>query len=181
MPRLFNPPNQMGIVVRDLETVLKHWIEDLGVGPWFLTENLPMQRYAYRGKEYAAPKMSMAVAHYGDIQVELIQPRDATPTAWSEFLAAGQEGMNHWCSYETDYEGVYERARQRGMEAVMEGTLSRGKFAYLRHPAAPNMYVEIAESHPDRLKLFQRIKEAALGWDGSNPVRLGPPSLHDAP
>ena len=41
MSRLFGPMRQVGIVVRDIEKAMRHWVEVCGVGPWFYAEQLP--------------------------------------------------------------------------------------------------------------------------------------------
>jgi Glyoxalase/Bleomycin resistance protein/Dioxygenase superfamily len=33
MSRLFGPMRQVGIVVRDIEKAMRHWVEACGVGP----------------------------------------------------------------------------------------------------------------------------------------------------
>ncbi len=45
MSRLFGPMRQVGIVVRDIEKAMRHWVEVCGVGPWFYTEQLPMDEF----------------------------------------------------------------------------------------------------------------------------------------
>ena len=40
MSRLFGPMRQVGIVVRDIEKAMRHWVEVCGVGPWFYTAQL---------------------------------------------------------------------------------------------------------------------------------------------
>ena len=42
MSRLFGPMRQVGIVVRDIDKAMRHWVEVCGVGPWFYAEQLPM-------------------------------------------------------------------------------------------------------------------------------------------
>jgi hypothetical protein len=45
MSRLFGPMRQVGIVVRDIEKAMRHWVEVCGVGPWFYAEQLPMDEF----------------------------------------------------------------------------------------------------------------------------------------
>ena len=52
MSRLFGPMRQVGIVVRDIEKAMRHWVEVCGVGPWFYTEQLPMDEFRYKGRIY---------------------------------------------------------------------------------------------------------------------------------
>ena len=52
MSRLFGPMRQVGIVVRDIEKAMRHWVEVCGVGPWFYAEQLPMDEFRYKGRIY---------------------------------------------------------------------------------------------------------------------------------
>ena len=80
MSRLFGPMRQVGIVVRDIENAMRHWVEVCGVGPWFYAERLPMTEFRYKGKPYDI-KMSVALANSSDVQLELIQQRNDVPAS----------------------------------------------------------------------------------------------------
>jgi len=43
---------QVGIVVRDIEKAMRHWVEVCGVGPWFYAEQLPLDEFRYRARTY---------------------------------------------------------------------------------------------------------------------------------
>jgi len=98
MSRLFGPMRQVGIVVRDIEKVMRHWVEVCGVGPWFYTEQLPMDEFHYKDRIYDL-KVSIALANSGDVQLEVIQQRNDVPSLYRDILAAGHEGMQHWSSW----------------------------------------------------------------------------------
>ena len=42
MSRLFGEMRQIGIVVRDIEATMQHWVAVCGVGPWFYADKLPV-------------------------------------------------------------------------------------------------------------------------------------------
>ena len=88
MSRLFGPLRQMGFVVRDIDRAMRHWIEVCGVGPWFVAEKLPLDGFWYKGQPYDI-HITVALANSGDVQLELIQQRDTTPSMYRDFLAAG--------------------------------------------------------------------------------------------
>jgi Glyoxalase/Bleomycin resistance protein/Dioxygenase superfamily len=175
MSRLFGDPMQLGVIVRDIEKALDHWIKNLGIGPWYYIDKVPITRYAYRGKQYDGVHVSAAISHSGGMQMELIQPRHTIPSVWTDFLSAGHEGINHWASFEPDFDGVCKRALARGLDMVHEGDMARGRFAYFLHPATPNTYIEVAEAHPDRTRMFNAIRDAARDWDGTDPIRYTSP------
>jgi hypothetical protein len=121
MSRLFGPMRQVGIVVRDIEKAMRHWNEVCGVGPWFYTEQLPMDEFRYKGRVYDL-KVSIALANSGDVQLELIQQRNDVPSLYSDFLSAGHEGMQHWSSWPVNYHEIRERALTSGWQIGQEVT-----------------------------------------------------------
>ena len=38
MSRIFGPIRQLGYVVQDIESAMRHWVEVEGVGPWFVLD-----------------------------------------------------------------------------------------------------------------------------------------------
>jgi Glyoxalase/Bleomycin resistance protein/Dioxygenase superfamily len=174
MSRLFGPMRQIGIVVRDIEKAMRHWVEVCGVGPWFYAEQLPMDEFRYRGRRYDL-KVSIALANSGDIQLELIQQRCDSPSLYRDFLAAGHEGMQHWSSWPENYHEIRERALKSGWEIGQEGDTPRGPFIYFLNEGHPGTVIEMAEATPTRMRIFDAVREAAIGWDGRDPIRMNWP------
>ena len=100
MSRIFGAITQNGYVVRDIHAALKHWIEVLGVGPWFLSEHVPFDTFSYKGQPSKAD-VAIALANSGPLQIELIQQHNDAPSMYRDFLAAGREGLQH-LAYWTD-------------------------------------------------------------------------------
>src|SRR6266487_2897314 len=50
MRRLFGGVIQNGYVVRNIEAAMRHWIDVLGVGPWFYIDHLPVADFQYKGQ-----------------------------------------------------------------------------------------------------------------------------------
>jgi Glyoxalase/Bleomycin resistance protein/Dioxygenase superfamily len=64
MSRIFGAITQNGYVVRDIEAAMRHWIDVLGVGPWFYVERAPIEDFQYRGKP-SPVEVSIALANSG--------------------------------------------------------------------------------------------------------------------
>lgn len=173
MAGIFGPVAQIGMVVRDIEAAMRHWAEVCGVGPWFHIPRYPLPRFRYRGVEGPGPDVAIALAYSGDVQLELIQQRCDTPSMYRDFIAAGLEGMQHWAFWSEDYDAALARALAAGHRIGQEGDATgRGRFAYLETTGHPGTAVEIVELTPSRAQGFARMREAAAGWDGKDPVRL---------
>ena len=170
MSRLFGPLRQMGYVVRDVEAAMRHWVEVCGVGPWFYAERMPFTAFRYRGQPHEI-RVSIALANSGDVQLELIQPRDDTPSMYRDFLAAGREGLQHWSSWPENYDELLERALRDGWTIGQDGDSARGRFVYFLNEGHPGTVIEMADYTPTRRRVFDAVARAAVGWDGSDPIR----------
>lgn len=176
MSRLFGPLRQMGIVVRDIEAAMQHWLNVCGVGPWFYTDKLPVTTFTYRGTRHDDVHLSIALANSGDVQIELIQQRCDTPTMYRDFLRDGHEGLQHWSSWPDNYDEIYDRALATGYEIGQEGDSPRGRFVYFWNEGHPGTVIEMADLTPGRKRIFDGVRAAAQNWDGKDPVRRSWPT-----
>ncbi len=174
MSRLFGEMRQVGVVVRDLDATIRHWVDVCGVGPWFHTDRLAFSSFTYRGQRYDDIHVSAAFANSGDVQIELLQQRCSTPSMYRDFLAAGREGVQHWSSWPENYRELYDRAIAAGYEVGQEGTSNRGPFVYFLREGHAGSVIEMAEMTSARGRIFGIIRDAARGWDGRDPVRPMP-------
>ena len=176
MSRLFGEMRQVGIVVRDIEAAMDHWIRVCGVGPWFYVDKLVVTDFKYRGKKHDDLHVSIALANSGDIQLELIQQRCETPSMYRKFLETGNEGMQHWSSWPVDYDDRLQRALANGYRIGQEGDSPRGRFVYLLQEGHPGTVIEMADMTDARRRIFDGVREAAVDWDGSDPIRRAWPT-----
>jgi hypothetical protein len=94
------------------------------------------------------------------------------PSPYRAFLAAGGSGIHHLGFAARDFARQRAAALDSGMEMVLEGASSLARFAYLEgDPAFPGTMVELIEMNEAIDALFGRMKAAAQGWDGRDPIR----------
>jgi hypothetical protein len=170
--RLLGPIRQNGYVVRDLRAALDHWIHRLGVGPWYLIEEVKLDWFRHRGED-SSPRISIALANSGPLQIELIQQHDDAPSLYREFLDAGREGLQHLAFWSTDYQPLYDAMLARGYTIGHEGQIGgeQGRFAYFDCDAHPGAMIEISDVGGAKGRFFEAIRRAAEDWDGSDPIR----------
>ena len=65
MSRIFGPVRQNGYIVRDIDAAMKHWVEVMGVGPWYYIDRVQTDWFRHRGVD-SAVEMSIALANSGD-------------------------------------------------------------------------------------------------------------------
>jgi hypothetical protein len=173
MSRIFGPVCQNGYVVRDIQAAIDHWIKVIGVGPWYYIDRVKSDYFRHRGR-YSDLEMSIALANSGDLQIELIQQRNDAPSMYQEFLDAGREGLQHISFWTTDYQALYDRALALGYKVGHEGQIGgeQGRFAYFDTEAHPGTVIEISDISGGKGRFFERIRQAAADWDGSDAIRL---------
>ena len=172
MSTIFGAVRQNGYVVRDIEAAMQHWINVMGVGPWFYIERVQTDYYRHRGVD-SNLEMSIAMANSGDLQIELIQQRNDAPSMYKEFLDAGHEGLQHMSFWTTDYQRVYDDALARGYRIGHEGQIGgeKGRFVYFDTELHPGTVVELSDISGPKGAYFEFIRQAAQNWDGQNPIR----------
>lgn len=160
---------QIGYVVTDLDDAIAGWLK-MGVGPWFVIRDLP-QRVTYRGAPCEV-KLSLALSNSGDLQVELIQQLDDAPSVFTEFLGAAPGGGFHQLAYwAPDFDEAMAKIGAAGWPQVWSGGQGEGvRFAYFEPPAGASV-VEIMELTEASAGMAAYVREQAIGWDGTDPVR----------
>lgn len=172
MSRIFGEIRQNGYVVRDIEAAMKHWIDVLGVGPFFYIPVVRMETFFYRG-EPSAPRVSIALANSGDLQIELIQQHDDQPSMYKDFVDAGREGLQHISSWEADLDAAIARIEAAGHSIAQSGAIEGGiRFVYFDTELHPGTVFEVSNLAGPLAALPEMVADAARDWDGSDPIRV---------
>lgn len=169
----FGTARQVGYVVRDIEAAMARWIA-LGVGPWFYKHEVVSTEYRYYGRESALPRLSIALANSGDLQIELIQQRDDTPTLYRDTLERQGETAQHLAYWTHDhFDDWTARMRAAGYIEGHAGRMgaNRGRYAYFVTPDQAGPMIEISEMTGGKGDYFDRIRAAAVDWNGADPIR----------
>jgi hypothetical protein len=167
----FGPVMQLGFVVPDLERAMAHWTGTVGVGPFFVMPHIKFAEATYRGAPTDAD-ISVAVAQWGEVQVELIQQFNESPSIYSHFPGRAAGGLQHVGVMTKSVHDDLEQLRPLGVEAVQQGSTANGiRFAYINTDQHPGGMIELIEHGPAIDGFFAMVRQAAQGWDGTNPVR----------
>lgn len=169
MSVLPGPIRQIGYVVTDIDEALASW-SALGVGPWLVIRGLPMKAL-YRG-EPCETTLSLALSNSGELQVELIQQEDDTPSIFTEFLASKGPGYHQLAYWAEDFGATMKAVEDAGWPVVWSGGEGLGvRFAYVEAPNSPATVIEISELTEAQAASAKFIRDAAANWDGSDPIR----------
>ena len=162
---------QLAYVPADFDAALKFWIEVVGAGPFFAIDHVQLEDVKFRG----APTQidfSMAIGYWGDLQIELIRQHDDGASIYKEWREAGHEGLQHVCILVDDMAHARAVCDAAGAVVAQEGKVAGGgEVIYVDTGGGPGTMVEILKPGPGSREFFAMMREAARGWDGSDPFR----------
>ncbi|KIW30470.1 uncharacterized protein PV07_06212 [Cladophialophora immunda] len=173
MSRLFGTYRQNGYIVDDLEKAIEYWTEKMGVGPFFLLPSIALGEFSYRGST-VKPVLDIALANFGDVQIELIQPKDDTPSPYRDFLRSKGPGLHHISVWSDNFDDHLRRLGDLGLRPDCTGQIEGGpRFCYFDAAETRGTTIEIADSALETglRDIAAKIHAASVGWDGSDPVR----------
>ena len=159
-------------VVDDIESAARRWSETLGIGPFFLAryDSGMFESLRYRG----APGelvMRTAIAFSGDMQIELIEPEGAGPSAYRDVYAPGETGFHHLCFWSDDIDADLSHYAGLGCDAANSGKMRGGpRFAYVDARERSGCMIELLEYRAPLAALFDSWQEANAAWDGVEPI-----------
>lgn len=122
----------IGIAVTSITDALAFYRDVLGLSP---------------GRPETADGATIVSLHFGAVDVELLEPRDATSPV-AKFLATRGPGIHHICYRVSDLDATMQRCRTAGYQLIDE-TPRRGaggrRIAFL-HPKTTNgILLELTE------------------------------------
>jgi hypothetical protein len=162
---------QLAYLPDDFDAALRYWTETVGVGPFFLLENVRLGEMKYRGEPTDAV-FSLAIGYWGDIQIELIRAENDAPSIYTGEYAV-KDRLHHICLVVTSIEAARAACVRAGAEVLVEGKVGEdGEVIYVDAGGGPGHVIEILQPMTGSLELFAMMREAARGWDGSEPLRV---------
>lgn len=172
-PLLEHPVLQYAYVVDDLDEGIRHWVEVMGAGPFFVSRNHRGRDHTYRGTPDDAV-FSYAFGQAGPAQVQLIQCMDDSPSVYRDMFAPGEGGFHHVACLVPAVDMPAEVGRFVDAGYDVASTLhSYVPVAYLDCRSTLGFFVELHGLNDDVEELFAEIRSAHEDWDGiTDPVRV---------
>ncbi len=161
---------QLAWVVPDLEAAMRHWHAVLGVGPFLVNRRIPLGSPRHRGQPMRTA-FSTALAQSGDMQIELVEQHDDTPSAYRDTVPAGATAFHHVAIIVQDYAAEMARFGGQGFETAGDGLFGEMHFAYVDTAATLGHMIEVIEDKAAIRAFFAAVRQAGESWDG-NPDTL---------
>jgi hypothetical protein len=168
-------PHHYAYVVDDLRSTAARLAEEIGAGPFFLVENVPLENVQSRG-EPAEFAHDSAFGMCGGGPLELIQPKHLTPARVEERFAGPRPRIHHigYVLPGQSARDLRSELDERGLSQYLSSQL--GPLDTTLHDASPLLGHDI-EIHVDNEGLhefFGMVRDAAAGWDGTEALRPAP-------
>lgn len=165
-PRAFGDIRQLGYVVADLDASVLAWSLQMGVGPWTIFRNVPLQT-TFRG-EVSTPLIDVAMSYRGSMQIELIQQRNDARSPYRAMIDSRRHGLHHTAHLCEHIETDVQRAQAAGFVLACDIRMpGGGRYVYLQSPAlGDEAYVELLEATPQMIAMYAAGMAAAATWDG---------------
>ena len=163
---------QTAFITDDIRASMHELTRTLGAGPWFLRERGVFPHQIYRGQP-SQTALAIALGYAGDMQFEIIQQLDDSPSVYRDQFERSGYGLHHFGMAVTDYSAALAHYRGMGDTLVYEAEVANGaRVGYFdTHGRLPAM-IEVIEFLPATRAMFERFRDSARHWDGSDPVRL---------
>ena len=163
------PVMQIAFVPDDFDAALRHWTQVMGVGPFFLLENITLEGMRYLGAPSDC-RFTLALAYWGDVQVELIRQENDSPSIYRDHGNGGS--MHHVCILTDDIDAARATALASGAKLLVEAKVGEdGGVFYVDSGGYPGGIVEVLQPATGSGAFFDMMRAAARDWDGSDPVR----------
>lgn len=164
------PIMQLAFVPGDIGKALSYWTEVMGAGPFFSLPHIQAREVRYRGTPINLD-FSILIGYWGDMQIELIEQHCDSPSIYKSWRDERLEGLHHMCLLVDDIAEARAVFAAAGATVEQEVFMDGAEAFYADTGGGPGTLIEVLEPSPDFRGLFAMMRDAARGWDGSDPLR----------
>ena len=164
---------QIAYVVSNVWEAAERHSRTYGSGPFFAMDHVPVSEGWYRGKAMTLDA-NVALGQCGDVMVELLQDNGSAPSIIHDLYpyGSGRTGIHHLCYHVENLANTVADFEAEGFEVAFRTMMIGGTdVAIVDTASLNNHFVEIYEKTDEIKALYSFIKSAAIGFDGTSPVR----------
>jgi len=165
-------PHHYAYVVEDIEATVNRLVDQLGAGPFFLVERVPLENVLSRG-EPAEFVHDSAFGYCGGGAVELIETVSLAPERVAQGFSAPRPRIHHvaYVVPRTEVADLRSSLDERGLPQYLSAQLGGLDITFHDASAALGHDIEIHADSEGLRDFFEMVSGAADGWDGSEPLR----------
>jgi len=164
------PIHHVGYVVEDLPRDVTRFAAATGAGPFHAMEHIVFDEVTYHG-ELAVYDHSSAFGAWGPIIVELTQVHDVQPAGLGYALVPAGGGVGHVAWLAESLEAEVTRLKDAGLTPFHAGRTGPASAVWFDGGPLLGHPIEVLEQRDELLGFYALVRQAAAGWDGSDPYR----------
>jgi len=166
------PVHHLAYLVDDLEAAVEHLVTEFSAGPFFVLRDVAFEHLTSHG-EPATFAHDSAFGQCGAVPVEVIQVKRLEPELVRAGFALTSPQLHH-SAYVVAPEhlaAAREDLERRGLPAFLHAIT--GDIDSTLHDAAATLghHVELHADCQQLRDVFGMVRDASVGWDGSDPLR----------
>ena len=177
MPKdMFRPqlgePHHCAYVVENIEATVNRLVDQLGAGPFFLVERVPLENVLSRG-EPAEFVHNSAFGYCGGGAIELIEAISLAPERVEQGFSAPRPRIHHiaYAVPPTEVADLRSSLDERGLPQYLSAQLGAVDMTLHDASAALGHDIEIHVDTDGLRAFFTMVRSGAEGWDGAEPLR----------
>jgi hypothetical protein len=173
---LFRPqlgePHHYSYVVEDIEATVNRLVEQLGAGPFFLVESVPLENVLSRG-EPAEFAHNSAFGSCGGGAIELMEAVSLAPERVEKGFAGPRPALHHvaYAVPQAQVGDLRTSLDERGLPQYLSAQLGEVDMTFHDASAVLGHDIEIHVDSQGLRDFFEMVRGAAEGWDGSEALR----------
>jgi hypothetical protein len=168
---MLRPIHHVGYVVSELRVGVAKFVAATGAGPFYGMEHIPFDEVTFRG-EPAVYDHSSAFGAWGPLIVELTQVHDAQPAGLRDSLVSPGRGVGHVAWLADSLEDEAAQLRKAGLTPFHAGRTGPASAVWFDGGEVFGHPIEVLQRRDELLGFYAMVREASLGWDGSEPLRI---------
>ena len=164
-------PVQIAYFVNDIRAAASKMAAITGAGPFFILENIELEWCEHRNNPSDFVHSS-AYGQWGDIMLELVQQENEGPSAFRDMYESGKEGIHHVACFVDSIDETLELYTGLGYPVATRAKARLGtEFAFIDTTKLLGHMVEIYVANETLSGFYRLVREASVGWDGSNIIQ----------
>jgi hypothetical protein len=122
---------QNAYVTADLVQTCKDFHEKLGIGPFILATDLVLGKHKAYGMAAEPIILDAAFAQSGELNIEVIQIKSKTPSAFADFSNIKSPILHHVAYFSDDYEYDKHNFVSNGFEVASEFVIGEDRISFI--------------------------------------------------
>ena len=159
-------------VVEDIEATVMRLVDQLGAGPFFFIERVPLENVLSRG-EPAEFVHNSAFGSCGEGPIELIETVSLAPESVAKGFSGPRPRLQHvaYVVPPTEVADLRTALDERGLPQYLSSEFGGVETTVHDASAVLGHDIEIHGDNDGLRSFFGMVSGAAEGWDGSEPLR----------